>query len=175
MDPISLTPARLADRLAAHGQAFRHLVAGTPPEEARWRPSSGAWSLIEVVNHLADEEVEDFRARLQVSLDAPDRAWDPIRPADWVTERQYQGRELEPSLERFLEERRRSVVWLRSLEPIDPEATGLHPVEGPMRVATLMHSWLAHDLLHIRQIARLHYRWLEASGGEESVAYAGAW
>jgi hypothetical protein len=175
MDLIRLTPASLADRLGANAQVFRHLVGGTPPGEARWRPSPAAWSLIEVVNHLADEEAEDFRIRVRTSLDAPDRAWDPIRPAEWVMERDYQARELEASLERFLEERRRSGVWLRTLQPIDPEATGLHPVEGPIRVTTLLHSWLAHDLLHIRQITRLRYRFLAESGGPETVGYAGDW
>ena len=48
------TMQRNAQRIAA-------LVAGVPDEQARWKPDAESWSILEVVNHLLDEEREDFR------------------------------------------------------------------------------------------------------------------
>ena len=42
----------------------RALVAPLSLGDARWRPEEGGWSVLEIVNHLADEETQDFRQRL---------------------------------------------------------------------------------------------------------------
>ena len=48
-------------------------VSSLSAQEARWKPSEGRWSALEVVCHLADEEREDFRVRLDLTLHHPDR------------------------------------------------------------------------------------------------------
>jgi len=52
--------------LAQGAETIAALVAGVTAEEARRRPAPDAWSLLEVVCHLHDEEREDFRPRLDV-------------------------------------------------------------------------------------------------------------
>ena len=42
-----------------------------------------------------------------------------------------------------------------------------------LRAGDLLASWLAHDLIHIRQITRLHYRWLERLAAPYQLGYAG--
>ncbi len=152
---------------------LRALVEPLPPEQARWKPSEAEWSVVEVVSHLADEEVEDFRRRLELTLERPDEPWPPIDPEGWVTERGYAARDPESSLARFLEERRRSVEWLRGLESPEWDRTHDHPRMGPLRAGDLLASWLAHDLIHVRQITRLRFRWMEREVRPYGTGYAG--
>jgi len=58
----------LRRELAQGAETIGGLVAGVSPSEARVRPAPDAWSLLEVVCHLHDEEREDFRPRLDVVL-----------------------------------------------------------------------------------------------------------
>ena len=161
-----------ADRLASNALVFESLLAGIASDQAAWKPEPTQWSILEVVNHLADEEVEDFRRRLELTLTDPVKPWPSIDPQGWVTARGYLDRELGESCVRFLSERARSVAWLRQLRP-DLERTHQHPTIGPMKAGDLLASWLAHDLIHIRQITRLHYRWLERQAAPYKLAYAG--
>ena len=154
-------PALAAARLTANAEVFQALVGGVPDEQARWKPEPSQWSILEVVNHLADEEVEDLRRRLELTLSQPDQPWPPIDPQGWPAARGYDGRGLADSLARFLEERGRSVAWLGGLVASDLAAAHQHPTIGTLRAGDLLASWLAHDLIHIRQITRLHHRWLE--------------
>ena len=49
------------EQLTVNATALAALTAGIDAEQARWKPSPETWSVLEVVNHLADEEREDFR------------------------------------------------------------------------------------------------------------------
>src|SRR3954469_12312068 len=79
--------------------AIATLVRAMPADGVRWRPTPDDWSVLEVINHLADEESEDFRLRLDYVLhrlgetppaDAPGTAE--------VLARSYNTRDLEESL-----------------------------------------------------------------------------
>jgi hypothetical protein len=71
----------LARRMASGAQATRDLTHGVPDEQARWRPDPESWSILEVVNHLYDEERLDFRVRLDRVLHHPGKPWSPIDPS----------------------------------------------------------------------------------------------
>ena len=94
---------------------------------ARWKPAPDSWSILEVVNHLYDEEREDFRVRLDTILYHPGRPWPPINSTGWVTERAYNQRDLSHYAEAFLKERRKSLAWLRGLETPDWQASVTAP------------------------------------------------
>jgi DinB superfamily len=167
-------PEVFTSQLERNAHVFRLLVAGLTPEQERWKPVPDQWSILEIINHLADEDAEDFRARLDATLHQPTQAWTPIDPQGWVTERAYNTRNLDASLERFVTERYRSVVWLRSLK--SPAWNLTHTNQfGTMSARELLASWVAHDWLHVRQITRLHYRSTALSIAPESVEYAGEW
>lgn len=168
-------PDHVLRRLRADADVFRNLLTGVSEEQARWKPSPGEWSLLEVVNHLADEERDDFRARIRATLDDPGRPWPAIDPEAWATERRYNERELAASLDDFLTERARSVAWLEEHEDIDLAAGHEHPRLGHITVADLLGSWLAHDLIHVRQMTRLHRQYLESVVALGSLGYAGRW
>ena len=156
-----------ADRIDA-------LVSGVSLEEARWKPDAKSWSILEVVNHLHDEEVADFRVRLDIILHNPKKPWPPIDPGGWVEERRYNERELEASLDSFLDERDASLVWLGSLENPDWNATYQAPW-GEMRAGDMLVSWVTHDQLHMRQLVELHRQLTAEKAQPYRLEYAGDW
>ncbi len=56
------------DRLSGNAGVFESLARIGADEQARWKPSPESWSMLEVVNHLYDEEKDDFRFRLDSLL-----------------------------------------------------------------------------------------------------------
>jgi hypothetical protein len=165
----------LAARLRANADVIAALVAGVGDEQVRWKPDPAQWSILEVVNHLADEETEDFRTRVDHTLHRPGVEWPRIDPPKWAVERRYNDRDLAESLERFLARRAESVAWLTGLDSRDWSVAYEHPRFGPIRAGDLMLSWVAHDHIHIRQINRLHREFVAASLPGYSPEYAGRW
>ena len=127
---------------------------GASIESVRWKPAPDKWSLLEILNHLGDEERDDFRRRIRLLLADPQQDWPPIDPDLWAIEREYNSRDLAKSLRDFAAERQASIDWLRSLESPDWKATKTHPLAGSLMAGDLLASWVAHDLMHLGQIAR---------------------
>jgi hypothetical protein len=165
----------LIARLGRNAPLIRGLVEGITPEQAPWKPEPQAWSILEVVNHLYDEEREDFRTRLDLVLQDPERDWPPIDPQGWVAKRSYNTRGLEESLNNFLAERERSLAWLEGLRDADWEKARVHPIAGSLRAGDLLASWVAHDFLHARQLARLHLQYAARQAVPYDGSYAGSW
>jgi len=163
----------LTHTLERNARVIRELVDGITEPRATWRSSPGKWSLVEIVNHLYDEEREDFRQRIDLVLHRREEPWPPMDPAGWVVARNYQSRRLDESLKNFLDERKLSVEWLRNLEASDWDAEKPHPAGWPLSAGTLLVSWVAHDYLHIRQITRLLYEQWKENAQPYSVEYAG--
>jgi hypothetical protein len=166
---------KLIDSLARFGRLLPEVVRDVSPGDYRWKPPDGAWSILEVVRHLADEEESDFRPRVQLTLADPAVAWPPIDPEGWAVERLYNEGQLEEAVEEFGVLRRQSVAWLRSLENPDWSQTHQHPKHGPFRAGDILASWAAHDWLHLRQISKRLYQLAARDAGEYSVRYAGEW
>lgn len=167
--------AGLVDRLAAGAGVFEALFRGVDGEQAAWKAAPEKWSLVEVAAHLLDEEREDFRARLELLLIDPARQWTPIDPEGWVAARDYAARDLSATVDAFVGERAKSVTWLRGLVDPDWEATYEHPALGSLAAGDLLASWVAHDSLHVRQVAWLHYGYGLRLAAGHSAAYAGPW
>ena len=165
----------LVERLRANARVLEASIRGVAPAQARWKPAPDQWSLLEVTAHLAEEEVLDFRTRLDLTLHQPETEWPPIHPQRWVTERGYNGWDPEETLDRFLAERTRSLLWLEGLEAPDWERAHQHPRFGPIRAGELMSSWVAHDLIHVRQLNRLHRQYLVEVLSPYPTVYAGTW
>lgn len=162
-------------RLEAGESAICALLAGLSGEEARWRPGEGQWSALEVIGHLLDEEREDFRQRLDLTLHHPETEWPPIDPEGWVTARAYQGRDLHETLAAWRAERHRSLAWLRGLQSADLSVARSHPAGFELRAGDLLASWVAHDLLHTRQLVELRYALALRQAAPFDIRYAGDW
>ena len=162
-------------RLTQNAATIQSMVAWVSQEQAQWRPSADDWSLLEVVNHLYDEERLDFRVRLGLILQDPALPWPAIHPSAWVTERRYNERDLAESLGDFLRERQASLAWLDDLHNPDFTLTATHPAGFVISAGDMLMSWVAHDMLHIRQLNELHYQWLGVQERPFSPLYAGEW
>ncbi len=162
-------------RLTNNAETVRAFGQGISDEQARWKPADDAWSLLEVINHLYDEERRDFRVRIDYTLHRPGETWPPINPGQWVIDEKYNERDLGESLANYLAERRKSLVWLADLATADWSMKAETPWGGTMRAGDLLAAWTAHDLLHIRQLNELHYRYLQAVALPYAVDYAGDW
>jgi hypothetical protein len=171
-----MQPAPFIAALEANGPAIAALARAMPAEQVRWRPEAGSWSALEVVNHLADEEREDFRTRLDTVLNLPGETPPAIDPEGWVVARGYNERDFDESLTRFLDERRRSLAWLGSLTAPDWSRAWAHPSgDFSIRAGDLLVAWAAHDLLHLRQLVEIQYHRRAIDAAPYGVEYAGEW
>jgi DinB family protein len=161
--------------LEKNREIFRTLISTVTDNQATWRPAPQKWTVLEIVNHLVDEEVEDFRTRLEYTLFRPGTPWPPIDPPAWVSERQYAHRDISDSLQNFIREREASILWLRSLQEPDWDKVYEHPKLGRIRAGDLMASWVAHDLLHLRQLIGLHWQYTNSLQLPYNSSYAGDW
>ncbi len=165
----------LADQLATQAQRIEVMLAGVADEQLRWRPSEESWSMLEVVNHLVDEEREDFRTRLDILLHRPGDPFPPIDPQGWVKARAYNERDPGESVANFLIERERSLTWLRGLTDPNWDNSATAPWGGQLRAGDMAAAWASHDLLHLRQLVELHWAWNLRHATPYDVTYAGDW
>lgn len=165
----------LIDRLENFSHSLPALVANLADQDAKWKPADGNWSILEVVRHLLDEEVEDFRARLRCTIESPGQAWPGIDPEGWAVARNYNEASLAHTAARFVAERRISVDWLRELDASAWTIAYQHPQFGPIHAGDLLAAWAAHDALHLRQIAKRMYGLAQRDAGEFTTIYAGEW
>jgi len=165
----------IARQLAQTGETIRSIVTDIGDEQACWQPSPSDWSILEVINHLYDEEREDFRQRLDYVLHRPGEEPPPIDPQGWVTARGYNQRNLAQSVQNFLHEREQSLAWLAGLSAPQWENAYVHPSGFTLRAGDLLAAWQAHDLLHLRQLIELRYTWFSHASAPYEVTYAGDW
>ncbi len=169
-----MTFALFINYLEHHARAIESLTRGISLEHARWKPNADSWSILEVINHLYDEEQFDFRTRLEILLHRPDEPFPPIHPSAWVVEKQYNERDLESSLQNFLDERAKSLRWLSGLNTPNWETAKTNEW-GTVTAGEMFSAWVAHDVLHLRQLVELHYAWVKRSAEPYPVEYAGEW
>lgn len=166
---------RILERFEQNTATIETLTDAVSDQQAVWRPTPQDWSILEVINHLYDEEREDFRTRLDLILHRPADMWPPIDPPGWVVERRYNERALDKSLADFLAERENSLIWLRSLVQPNWDKQSTHPAGFVLSAGDMLAAWLAHDFLHIRQLNELHYLYHRQQVEPRTVIYAGDW
>ena len=164
----------IINSLERNKEVFKELLQNMPRQETIWCQAPGKWSLLEIICHLRDEEVEDFRTRVNNVLKDPSLTLPPIDPGGWVKERKYIEQDYSTVLNSFIDERNRSIKWLRSLKDPKWDNCYMHPKLGPMSAKQFLSNWLAHDFLHIRQIIKLRFDYLEFISSE-NLSYAGNW
>jgi len=161
--------------LSLNATAIQNLVVGMDAAQARWKPSPQDWSALEVINHLADEEREDFRARIQHVLSGSDQPASPINTQGWVVERAYNQRDLGESVADYLQERQRSLAWLSGLTDVSWDMPVPHSPRPGFRLGDLLVSWVAHDMLHQRQLVELKWAYGLTTFAPFDPGYAGEW
>jgi len=153
---------------------IENLLSGLTKEQYTWREREEKWNLLEVICHLYDEEREDFRARIESVLSNPEKPFEKIDPVSWVSSRKYGDQDFEKMISKFLSERDQSLTWLSNLQNPKWDNFYRHPKVGPVSARFLLVNWVAHDYLHIRQITRVQYNYLQYYSGQ-GLDYAGEW
>lgn len=162
--------------LQRFGDVLPAVVVGVSDQEARWKPPDGAWSILEITRHLADEEAEDFRPRIQSLLRDPAADWSPIDPVGWAVARNYNEGRIEDAAAEFARRRRESIAWLESVRhAFQPDLSKMHPKLGILRAGDLLAAWASHDALHLRQIAKRMHQIAVTAGRPYQADYAGDW
>jgi DinB superfamily len=167
--------AALIDQLERFAAVLPPVARCAGEDGARWKPDEEHWSILEIVNHMADEEIEDFRTRAFSTLRDPSEPWPVNDPERTVRERDHQHKDLEASIERFVEARQESIRMLRELSEPAWSNAHEHPKIGSLRAGDVFASWVAHDALHLRQIGKRLYQLTCRHSEPFSADYAGAW
>jgi uncharacterized damage-inducible protein DinB len=141
----------LIEAYAAAPAKLRAAVAGLSHEELTARPGPGAWSILEVVVHIADSDAISIdRMKRILTEDNP-----PLLYADetaYVTRLHTHDQDLEDALT-LLEVGRRQ--WARVLRKLPDEAfarTGQHNRRGTVTLGGMVGSYIAHIDDHLKFI-----------------------
>ena len=137
--------ARLPDLL--HG-----MVDDLDAAAARVRPVAYEWSPVEILCHLRDEEREDFGMRLRAILDGR-KEFAPIDPEGWVAARGYGQASLKQVLTEICDARGATLEFLATVAPERLRASVAHRRLGTLSGLDLLVAWVAHDRLHLAQLA----------------------
>jgi hypothetical protein len=143
------------------------VLRSTPPVLRTWlwdlperwttrNEGPGTWSPYDIVGHLIHGERTDWIPRTELLLaHGEDQAFTPFDR--FAQLRDSAGKTLQELLETFAQLREINLRRLEglSLEAGDFERRGRHPELGPVTLGQLLATWVAHDLNHIGQIARV--------------------
>jgi hypothetical protein len=145
---------------------LRSLLADLPESWARATEGPDTWSPYDIVGHLIHGERTDWMARAEILLTHGETR--PFTPFDRFAQFEAsRGKTLPELLDTFAGLRAANLVRLESLglTPADLERRGRHPELGSCTLGELLATWVAHDLSHIAQIARVMGRQYTAAVG----------
>lgn len=144
----------------------RALLWDIPEPWARGTEGPDTWSPFDIVGHLIHGERTDWMARTEILLAHGEAR--PFTPFDRFAQFEAsRGKTLHQLLDTFAELRAGNLLRLESLNltAADLQRRGRHPELGPCTFGELLATWVAHDLSHIAQIARVMGRqYTEAVG-----------
>lgn len=140
----------LAETPKALGQAVANLTPlqdGTPEQ-------SGKWAVRHVVRHLADSElVGAYRFRMILAHESPEL---PGYDQDlWAERLSYEDADVASALSDFSTFRSGNLRLFRRLSPADLRRVMLHKERGAEAIGQMIKLYAGHDLVHLRQIARI--------------------
>jgi len=149
-----LGPRRPLDVLPELMPWLDRRLSGVPEARLRRPEAPGKWSVVAIVQHLADSElILSVRARLILSEDRP-----PIQGFDqdrWAERFDYAGASLDLALAQLRALREVNLALWHRLGPADLDREGIHSERGPESLGHLLKLMAAHDLVHRRQVDRV--------------------
>lgn len=143
--------------------ALRRATAGLSEKRLRTPEAPGKWSVIEVVQHLADAEI--MLAQRYRAVISEEGAVVEGRDQDaWAKALHYIDANLNEALDQFHALRTINLRVLRETSPEERRTKyGLHNQRGKETLEHMMRLYAAHDLYHLHQIERIK----KAIGSEE--------
>jgi len=132
------------------------LLRGLPDNWVTADEGVGTWSPCDVVGHLIHGERTNWMPRARMILEQGEsRTFDRFDRTAQVSE--STGTTLADLLDELATERRRNLSQLAAMQLTDADLDrrGRHPEFGLVTLRQLLATWVAHDLDHIMQIARV--------------------
>jgi hypothetical protein len=132
----------------------RQAVAGVPAALVAKPERPGKWSMLHLVQHLADSElVGAYRYRMILAHDRPQlQGYDQDR---WADSLHYADADLDGALEQFRALRAANLRLVEGASPEERRRVGVHAERGEESVDHLICMYAGHDLVHLRQLARI--------------------
>ena len=151
--------------LTATPPAVRAIVEGAAPEAMQFRESAEGWTPHDVLCHIADGEVSDWRPRVGLIMGDGDKRFTPFDRTSG--HRRYGAWTVPALLDEFDRLRDDNLTYLASLNLDDErlKRTGIHPEFGTVTLDQLLSTWVVHDLAHINQLTRILLRHRRADVG----------
>jgi hypothetical protein len=141
-------------------------LAGLPAAWLDADEGAGTFSARDVLGHLLSGEEDDWLPRTRLILEhGEERAFTPFER--FAFRERYAGLTTRELLGRFARLRAENLAALRALVrgPGELARRGRHPELGTVTLEELLATWVAHDLGHLAQIARVQAkRYREAVG-----------
>ena len=129
-------------------------IAGLPEGLLRQPEAPGKWSLVEVVQHLADSElVWGWRLRLVLAHDRP--ALTGYDQDAWAQRLRYAVAPVADALDQLRVLRRVHLRMLGGLSAAEWTRVGVHSERGDESVEHMVRLYAGHDLAHRRQLRRI--------------------
>ncbi len=130
------------------------LIKGVSKKRLAKRPGPNAWSVTEILAHLADAEVvQSFRLRLILGSNKTlIQSWNQDV---WAKFSNYPNHDPALSLESYRANRERNVRLLKALSRRMWSHYGMHDERGKETVTRVMELMAGHDINHVNQIRRL--------------------
>lgn len=129
-------------------------IAGLDEATLRRPEKPGKWSILQVLQHLADSELV-VRYRMRLVLAQPGAEIFGYNQDLWSDGLHYNEADLADTLKLLRVLREANLKMLRSLSDEQMERYGLHSERGPESVRKMMRMTAGHDLLHRNQIKRI--------------------
>jgi uncharacterized damage-inducible protein DinB len=145
------------DTLAAQRGApttLAQLITGVPDDALHRHPAPGKWSIVEIIAHLAEDELSSsWRYRQMIEHDGV-----PLLGFDqelWARLGDYASWTARDALDMYRLLRQANVTLLSRLTPDEWERSGTHAERGRLTVRSLATHMVGHDTNHIAQIKRI--------------------
>jgi hypothetical protein len=146
--------AELLERLRRGPEVVAAALTGAAGSEVDFRPTPDAWSLRQIVAHLADAEIVGCqRFRRTLAEENPTILW--FDEQAWAEKLDYGRRKYSQSLETFRRVRGENYELLRNLPEEAWSRPCQHSRQGPMTLHTLLRIYAEHAEGHALQIRRV--------------------
>jgi hypothetical protein len=132
-------------------------IAGIDEATLRRPEKPGKWSIMQVVQHLADTELV-CRYRMRMILAQPTPEIQGYDQDLWAMELKYNEGDLAEALQQISVLRTANLKMLRSLNQRQLDRIGMHSERGPESVRKILQMTAGHDILHLNQIRRIRKR-----------------